>query len=823
VPYTTIDFQNEYGSGSNEYSFDYTDDNKRRTVESRYSFGPKFNGEDILFFDGSTRKYEPYKNNYLDLYNNGAARSFNAAIQGGTEKSNMRLSFSNYDYDGITPNQGQTRNTLSFNGQAEVSKFAKFEITSNLYNIRNQNRLSNVQQLIAFGTFNRDYDIKTAIDSYKDENGYMYTLDQLGNLDDGGWGWPQGFTDGSGLFNMLWNINENRNKDKRLHSITSVKATFTFLPFLSLSLQGGLDYTDTDYTQQAMPYRLDETTGKYAGGKFRFERERNEIQNYEAFLTFNKSFMDDKLNVFAFAGPAFKSVSYTDVHVNTNGNSKFPGFWSITNGDAWPPSGIGNVAGYSQQNESLYSVLGQGTISWGMEYIFEFQARNDWASTLPKVNRSYFYPGASLTWNFTETFKDIPLINYGKLFFSWADVGRPASRYYALRTYSLETLPQDNSVNDVTGPSDLFSGDLKSERKREYEIGTSLRMFDNNRLELNFSYYNNVWYNMIMGVPLSSTTGSSRIRINAGEINNQGLEFFIKGAPVDANFGSQHFRWELSLTAAKQWDKIVKLYPGITQTQESAGSYIFRRNVEGERMYQLFLQDYARDDNGNKLVNESGMYYRSTDPKDEICIGSTNTDVYGGLSTNFYLSGNWGMLNLMAGLDYKFGGKIVSYSNYYLYSAGLTKETLQYRDTEHGGLTWTETLADGSTRERHDGVILPGVKADGTPNDIIVPASNIYTGYNGGDMWNFWQPDRIKKNNYIKFREMALTYTLPAKWSHSMKLQKLSLALTARNLFYLYKTIPNIDAESALATNGWIEGSNFPSTRQFGFKVNVSF
>lgn len=229
-------------------------------------------------------------------------------------------------------------------------------------------------------------------------------------------------------------MNENRTTDKRMHSIPSAKATLTFLPFLSLTLQGGLDYTDTDYFTQNMPYRKDATTGAYQGGRFLFERERNTIQNYEAFLTFNKSFMDDKLNVFAFGGTEYRGISYTDINVGTRGNSKFPGFWSLENADTWPASYDSYVSGYSQENESLYSVPGQGTLSWGMEYILELQARNDWASTLPKANRYYFYPGASFTWNFTETF-EIPHINYGKLFVSWADVGRPANRYYALRTH----------------------------------------------------------------------------------------------------------------------------------------------------------------------------------------------------------------------------------------------------------------------------------------------------------------------------------------------------------------------------------------------------
>ena len=824
VPVSYIDFQNEFGSGQNEYSFDWEDEAQtiRRTVSNRQNFGPAFDGSPIKFFDGTMREYLPYKNNYLDMFNDGSSRNFQAAIQGGSEKGNMRLAFTNFDYNGITPNQGQTKNSISFSGQMNASDFARFEITQNLYHTESQNRMSNIQHLIAWGTFNRDYDIKTAMNAWKDENGYMVDLSTLGNLDDAGWGWPAAFLDpnniNDGFFNLMWTMNENRYVDKRINSITSAKATFTFLPYLGMIMQGGLNYTDTDYTNQVMPYRKNEETGKFQGGRFSFERQRNVIQNYEAFLTFNKSYMDDKLNIFAFAGPAFRKIEYNKVNVGTRGNSKFPGFWSLTNHDQWPASYDSYVSGYDLENESLYSVLGQGTVSWGMEYILEFQARNDWSSTLPEANRSYFYPGASFTWNFTETFS-IPNINYGKLFFSWADVGRSPNRYYALRTYSINTLPAPNTnVNDVSGPTDLFSGDLKPERKREFEVGTSMRFFKDNRLELNLSYYNSMWYNQIMALPIPASSGANQIRINAGEINNSGIELFLNGAIIATN----PFRWEMTFTAARQWDKINKLYPGITQKNEYAGNLI-RRKAEGERMNTLWIQDYARDDNGNRMVNDNGLYYLSTDPEDEINIGTTNTDVYGGLSTNFYLQGEWGMLNLMGALDYKLGGSILSYSNFYLKGNGLTTETLPGRPG-HGGLTWTETLADGTTRERHDGMILPGVKQDGTANDIMISARDYYSTYIH-DMGTGWQPDMIHENNYVKFRELALTYTLPKKFSDELKMQKLSVGITARNLFYIYKSIDNIDAESMLGTgnDSWIENTNFPSLRSYGFKVNLSF
>jgi len=825
IPYTLIDFQNEYGSGENEYAGSYEDEEKtiRRVVSSRFNFGPKFDGSPIKFFDGTTSPYLPYKNNYLDMFNRGGSTNVTAAVSGGNDKGNMRLAFTNFKYNGLTPNQGQVKNTLSFNGQMKVSNFAQFEFVQNLYSTKSTNRLSNISHLIAHGTFNRDYDIKAAMKAYKDEDGYMYTMQKLGSLDGSGWGWPTAFVYNYPytFFHMMWNSNENRNTDERLNSLTSAKAVFQFLPYLSLTLQGGLNYTDTDIIRKNKVMRKDQQTGKYEGGHFGFARERNQIQNYDAFVTFDKDFMDKKLSVVTFVGPSYKRTDYAYIGVGTVGNFKFPDYWSLTNSDTWPSSYDSRVSDYSEGAEALYSLLGQGTVSWGMEYILEFQARNDWSSTLPKQNRSYFYPGASFTWNFTETFHNIPVINYGKFRISWADVGRPARRYYALASYSMNTLPPPNTnINDITGPGDLFSGDLKPERKREFEGGFDLRMLKS-RLEFNFSYYNAVWYNQIMGVPLSAPTGSQNIRINAGEINNQGLEFYVKGSPVVTN----SFQWELSLTAAKQWDKVVHLYPGITQKVENAGN-LYRRKEEGDRMNTLWIQDYLKDKDGNRIVDAKGFYQLSDKLEDEICIGSTNTDVYGGLISNFYFKGRWGMLNLMAGLDYKFGGKILSYTNYYLMGNGLTKETLPHRDTAHGGLTWTETLSDGTTRERHDGLILPGVKEDGTKNDIVISAQQYYSSFIH-DMGTGWQPDMIKENSYIKFRETALTYTFPKHFSEKLRIQKLSVALTARNLFYLYKTIKNIDAESVLGTgNGsdsWIENTSYPSSRTFGFKVNFSF
>jgi iron complex outermembrane receptor protein len=811
TPVSYIDFQNEYGSGVNEYDVNMVN-GKRTTISSRYNFGPKFDGQPIMFFDGTERTYNAYKNNYLDLFKNGHSNNLSAAVSYGGEKGNARLSYTRYDYDGTMKNQEHKKNSISFNGSFQASPILSFDFTENLYLTETQNRRQNIARVIAYGAFNRDYDLKTAMNNYKDEKGYMYTADQYAAQ-----GWPAAFSDENRLFDMLWANNENHNTDKKHHSITSVKMNLQFLPYMSFNASAGLDYVSTDYIKKDKVKRFNETTGSWEGGKFQYANEKTMVQNYDAMITFDKSNVWKKLNVSAFVGGNYREYSYDKVGVGTMGNFLYPGYWSMKNTSEWGTGYDDRIANYRKEGDLTVGVFGQATLSWERAFYLEFTARNDWASTLPKSNRSYFYPGASLTWNFTENFS-IPKINYGKFRLSWADVGRPAPRYYALRNYVVTPMPIPNlGVNDVTGPVDLLAGDLKAERKREIEVGFNLIMFDQNRVEVDFAFYNNLVYNQIMSINLPPPTGYSKVRVNAGEVRNSGVELLLKASPLIA----KNYRWDWTVTLARQWNKVVKLYPGVTSNNRSVSGVIIR-DKEGESMGQMYLNDYLRDEHGNRVVSKNGFYQLSSN---EIAAGNIYPDMFGGISTNFAINGNWGGLDIFAGLDYRIGGEVLSFSNYYLKGNGLSKETLRYRDTAHGGLTWTD--ADG--RERHDGLILPGVvaKDDGTyePNEKIISAYDYYNSYIH-DMGTGWQPDEIKTNNYLKFRELAVTYTFPKSVADALRVQRCSVAFVVRNLFYIYKSLDNIDPEGVLGTSGndsWIENSGYPTSRTYGLSIKFGF
>ncbi len=813
-PVSYIDFQNNYGSGGNAYSLDINDN---RIVTDYRNFGPKFDGREITYWDGSKRSYQAYPNNYNDLFQTGSTNNLQVAVAGGNEKGNMRMSYTNYSFDGIMQNHWQKKHTFSFAGQMNISELAKVEVTTNLYKVKTNNRYPNIYSLMSTG-FNRDYDYQTISEKYLTEDGYRADLTDAGLP-----------TSQNQIANILWHQNYNRNIDDKTHLIASVRNTFQFHPVVSLVTHAGVDFTQTDYTRKE---KVTAIIPDVKGGKYRFDTDQNFIYNLQANLNYDQSFIDDNLRITALAGTEFKNIKDYDMFASTYGNLSYPNWYSLSNSPDWPSSGDrGKVLGHSRGQESLYSIYTSITTSWKDKYYLELQGRNDWASTLPKGNNSYFYPGASFNWSFSEDIK-IPELQFGTLRLSWADVGRPASRYFALRQYGLSTIPNTNT-GIVDPPTELFSGDIKPERKREFEIGTNLRFFPKNRIELDFSYYNATIYDQIMGIPLTSATGYSKIKINAGKVKNSGYEIMLKGAILAAN----DYRWDVTLNLANQFSKVKELYGGINRHILGSNNGWQVVAEADKRAGEIMTYDYLRTPQGERIVGSDGLYQLDQD-KGFMAVGNVNPSLIGGFATDFYYKN----FNVHVGFDYSFGSKLISMSNYYLLGTGTVKETLQYRDEQSGGIAYyiqkdtekrikldshsaTAPSDSKDGRVYHDGMILKGMKKDGdnfTENDQIIPVAT-YWGSFIHDMQDNLQPDYIYKNDYVKLREVAISYTLPKRISESLNLQKVTLLLTGRNLVYLYKSIPNIDSESLQGTNNFVEYSIFPMHRSWGFGCNISF
>lgn len=835
IPRTYIDFQNEYGTGTDQYTRQYQQlpggvQGPRQVVWSRFNYGPKFDGSPVQFLDGSVNPYQAYPDNYIDLFRTGSNTLHTVAISGGNETSNMRVSYTNQDYQGILPNNYQKKNVVSFSGSIKPSEFIAVDVNTNLYKIKTHNRNPNLGAIVAWG-INRDYDFNAIADLYKNPDGSKFDPEQSTI------GWPGGQSAANYLMDALWEQNENSDLDDKFHLIGSIKTTVNFTKKLSFIGQVGLDYTDTEFTTKNPITKFVPET---KGGRYAYGRQNITVENYRGLLNYNFSVLDDNLKISSFGGGEYNRASETNVNVSTFGDMLFPDWWWIDNEKNWPAADEkGKVRGHSYGSRVAYSAFGSSTISWKDDLYLELQVRNDWSSTLPPTDNSYFYPGAGLSWNFTNTFK-IPYVEYGKLRASWADVGRAApgdltgpTSYFANRSFGTGTVLNTSAVT-VNSPTSLFAGDLKPERKREFEIGFDARFLKGSRIETNFSFYTNNVYDQIMAVDLSSTTGYGNVKINAGDVKNWGYELLIKGTPVLTD----KWRWELTATGAKQQSRVEKLYPGITQKNVSSYGNINQVAAEGRPFGELRMFDWLTDPNGNRVVDNGGNYL--LDESKVVTVGNTTPDIFGGFFSDLSYKG----FNFHVGLDYKYGATMFSRSNVYYQGMGITKETLANRDEAHGGLAyyinatgqkvpWQHNQAAPAGAQGglvyHDGVINNGVVNVGTADSPVYQQNTkIMSVYEQhlpyiNDTGSGYMPDALHKNDYIKLRELSLGYTLPKNIVNKIGAQKLTLSILARNLGYLYKSIPNIDPESALGTDSWVEDSAYPTATSIGFGLDVSF
>ncbi len=833
-PFTFIDFQNDFGSGASVRDTQYAlirGVPTRKLPLSRFSFGPRFDNSNVMLYDSTMGTYRAYPDNFIDFFNTALSNRTNVSVAGSGTLGSVRASYTRNTYEDVIPGFTQKNNTFSFNGNFKVSEFATFEFVNNLYSVQTRNRRPNIQQFVATG-LNRDYDYNWMKSFYHDQEGFRRDLDPYGLAGSSPGFWP------NAVAGIMWEQNDNKDQDNKFHLVSSLRSTLQFTKNISLIAQAALDYTNTDFITENKIIRLAPVR---VGGKYSWSKRNLTVQNYQALVKYENNFSD--FNFFAFGGGAYQKVTENNMYSSTGDMGLlFPGWYSLGNADTrfWPTSGDrGKVTGLRRGSDVLYSALGSATLSWKETYYLEVQARNDWNSTLQAPNYSYFYPGVSLTYNFSNDF-EVPHLQYGKLRFAWADVGggpttAVGDRYFANDAYSVGQLPYSYGPTSVTPPSALFLEPLKPFRKREFEAGFNTRWFDRSRVEIDFSYYTNNTYDQIVQQPITPATGYTAAKINTGNVKNWGFELLIKGAPI----ATPKYRWDLTFTAANQFSKVIKLYPGITQKFVDGNSGFQVWAKEGERMGEIRAYDYKRTPDGNRIVGGNGLYALS----DQVTNTGKNVNpkVFGGLYSDFFFKG----FNFHIGLDYKFGGTIFSYTNNYLMGTGVIKASLPGRDEATGGLAyyidnasgnkvkWEHNKpAPGAARDGivyHDGIVLDGMKevnSGGTvryeKNDVIISAPAYYQTFIN-DLGTSWPPDRLFKNDYIKLREISLEYSLPKKISNMLKLQKLSVTAAARNLGYLYKTLPNIDPEGALGAQGYIENSFYPSIRSFSFGVNVSF
>ncbi len=456
-----------------------------------------------------------------------------------------------------------------------------------------------------------------------------------------------------------------------------------------------------------------------------------------------------------------------------------------------------NEDGYKR---AMNSVFGSAQLAWKEYLSLDLTARNDWSSTLPKQNNSFFYPSANLSFVISDFVRSLDKtlpdwMTFAKLRLSAAQVGKDTDPYQLYNTYSFK---YDKGVLTPSKDNVKMNDQLKPEIATSYEVGLDMK-FLNNRLGFDFTYYYSKTKNQIMKVPAAAPWSGGQW-VNAGLISNQGVELMLYSTIVD----TKDFTFDLNVNMAHNVSMVKELAPnqGVSYMFFNGdGNFPIKVGArEGEKLGEIYAGTlYKRDENGNILINKgNGLPLTTTEESDRVAnpIGNIQPKLTMSVSPTFTYKG----VTLSAMFDMKFGGDIFSYSEMVATGSGLAARTAN-RGEEDGYM-----------------MVFPGVYEDGTPNTTKISASQYYG--------SLLPEDFLYDASFIKLKELSLGYSFPSKLLKKTPLTALNVSFVARNLCYLLKHTPGTSPEGGYDTTMFSQAIDYaalPYTRTFGLSVSLGF
>ncbi|MGM9703209.1 MAG: SusC/RagA family TonB-linked outer membrane protein [Prevotella sp.] len=776
------DVQQIYGMGNNgKYS-------PTATTGTNMSWGPKADTFNTTYFDGESRPFYIYPNNASDFFRTGLTAQNTAIVSANSGKTGMRFSFTDMRNKDILPNTNMSRDNFNLRVNTSLGK-VDFDFTANYTreNVKNRPALGDSQSNVGknlmtlANTYNQAW-----LKHYENEDGTYANWNGLDQYNR----------------NPYWDLYKNQNKsDKDVYRFTA-KAIYNVDKHLKVQGTIGTDINNMNFQD----YIARTTPGK-AAGQLQESVFQNRTLNAELLALYNNQFGDFDINA-TLGGNIFKVDNKT----------------TIFTGLGEQMSGIIAIMNYQEQNiqQSTYkkqinSLYGSASIGYDHTYYLEGTVRGDKSSTLPTNNNTYVYPSVSASWVFSEYIKNKNIINYGKMRASWAKVGSDTDPYQLALNYSTGKYAYSGFTIGMINNNTQPNKDLKPTMTTSYELGLEMKFF-HNRLSLDITYYNQTSKDQIIGLASSSTSGYNYRLINAGEIQNKGIEIALNGRALQI----KDFAWDLGVNFSKNTNKVKSLTEGMDyfEIEKAMWCNVSVGAEVGKNFGSIVAPDFKRNANGDILINgETGMPLYDDTP---TTIGNASWDWTGG----FYSTFSYKNFRLSAAFDVKVGADIFSMSMRSAYQTGKAPETLEGREEWYSseedrlasGMTIEQWRAAGKCR----GFIAPGVidNGDGTyrPNDVPIDPQTYWESVsrNAPSMFVF-------DNSYVKCREITFGYTFPEKWLGSF-VKGLNVSFVARNPFIVWKNIPNIDPDSGYNTSGMgLEYGSLPSRRSYGLNVNVKF
>lgn len=710
--------------------------------------------------------------NIKNFYETGITRITNVALSNSGQWGNMRLSITNSDQTGMVPNTNQTKNTINFSGSTQLNEKLSFEAKGSYIN-------SNGNLNGAGYTFN-NIGMQTIWTARQVDWAYM--KDNIENPDGTQISWINRWHN-----NPYWIQYKNLNPQTKNRLIGSSSLKYQFNDWLSLTTRAGIDYSNEQVELVRAYYGNNDPEGRYAVSNYF----RQEI-NADVLLSATKNITDD-LSLNANLGANIMNNQYR-LQTSSVDRLVVPNIYSLSNAKETP------TTTFYQREKEIQSVFASLSLGYKSQVYLDLTGRNDWSSTLPQTNSSYFYPSATASWLFSETFNTSKsLFSFGKIRLSVAQVGNDTDPYRLDATYNAATPYGDNasfSLSTAMPPSDLVNELVTSS-----EIGIDTKFF-NNRLGIDLTLYKSVAKNQILSAPISPTSGFNSQVINAGQVNNEGIELILTGTPVQTT----NFSWDITANYAKNTSEIISLNDNIERLElfTAEGNQITVVADVGGSYGEMWGKGFVYHENGKPIVDADGVPLTSDLKK----LGNIMPDWLGGLNNSF----TYKNLNLSVLIDAKIGGDVYSRTNQDGWATGALTSTT---GLNANGVSVRDPLSDGG------GYLFDGVFEDGSPNTVYKDLD--------GFRWNpFARAERwIYDASYVKLRQITLSYALPKKTVKQIGLSAIDLSLFARNIALLYKKNENFDPEvsnrdASLSSQGSEFASN-PSARNIGIRAKITF
>ncbi|MFR5356791.1 MAG: SusC/RagA family TonB-linked outer membrane protein [Odoribacter splanchnicus] len=776
------EFQEEYGQGdlktnaSGKLYYSYGDsEDGAASGNVALSFGPKLDGSLYYQYDPETQQMgtvrTPWvkRNHRKAFWQTGYTLVNSIAIDGSSEKSAVRLSLTYTKNEWIMPNTGFNRIAVSGSFQNQVTD--KLRVSAKVNYVKRQS-----DNLPATGYNNSSIPYFMILTNPSvDVRWYQQR-------------WVKG-KEGREILRPFspWLDNpyviayECLNPMEKHGVVATGSIIYEFSPKWELMIRSGIDLS-FDTREMIRPYGLKNFPKGYYQQQDVFSYENNT----DVLLTYRNQLSNSfNLSVSVGANRMDNKYKMQQAYVK---DLITPGVYKLSNGVAAP------ITTFTERNKRVNSVYGTATLSYANKIFLDVTGRNDWSSTLPSGNNSFFYPSVSTSFILSDLLRLPEQISFAKLRASWAQVGNDTDPYKTAKYYNTSAFPGSASVSPT-----LYNARFKPEISNSIEVGLDWRMFKQ-RFGLDLAFYNNITRNQILDVPMDQTTGYTKATMNSGKVRNRGIELQLDGTPVK----TKNFTWNSTFTWAKNYNKVLSLAAGLTDGQTIAytgGTNCALIAKVGGSIGDIYGYKLKRAPDG-QVVWKDGITARTTEFE---YVGNAYPAWKAGFSNEF----SYKNFRVSILFDGQWGGIVYSQTHHKMTEHGTLKHTLKYRENPN-----FEVVGEG---------VMLDERGQYVPNNVPISVSKYYADY--------WRRANVETNSFdasfLKLREARIEYTIPSAGLNKIGIERLTLALYGRNLAMWTKDFPVYDPEVATLNNGTIvpgsEMGQLPSTRTMGFNLTLKF